>query len=176
MIAHLRGREGTLGALTWRGRHAEYFPGISAQRRLHPSSAVLVSTDRGPSSGSLAPGRRSIASPRGARAGSREGGREHRSARVRADRGVHIRPSCVCAPGRCYPVNTHFYVVGCLVVAVRPPGRQPGPEGLGAKRERPRRSACPDRHRGGSACASPCRPPPRGRSRLSKEPVNRYIY
>ena len=57
------------------------------------------------------------------------------------------------------------YIVDCLAVTGGPLARPPAPEGLGDKRERPPRSACPDRHRGGLACAQPCHPPLGGRSR-----------
>ena len=57
--------------------------------------------------------------------------------------------------------HTPSYVVGCLAVTVRPHGL----DGLWANRERPPISACLDRHRGGTACARPCHPPRRGRSR-----------
>ena len=79
-----------------------------------------------------------------------------------SDNRVHVRREAV--PRR---TRTPSYVIGGLAFAGGPHARPPGPDGLGAKRERPTRSACPDRHRGGLACAHPCHPPLWGRSRPS---------
>ena len=57
------------------------------------------------------------------------------------------------------------YIVDCLTVTGGPLARPPAPEGLGIRGSDPPRSACPDRHRGGLACAQPCHPPLGGRSR-----------
>ncbi len=76
-----------------------------------------------------------------------------------SDKWVHVRRKAVSRQAR-----APSYVVGRIAVTGGPLARQLVPEGLGDKRERPTRSACPDRHRGGLACARPCHPPLAGRS------------
>ena len=72
-------------------------------------------------------------------------GLPRQSARVRADRGVHMRHRGAVAP--------------------RPPERRCRSGASGRGRERPPLSGCLDLHPGGLACARPCQPSAGGRSR-----------
>ena len=98
--------------------------------------------------------------------GCPESGRQRRSAKLRADRGVHIRHRGACAPKREFHVRTSAPVCGWLSYSCGTAAGAAPP----LRRFRPKKGATPpfgmlDRHRGGLACARPCHPPPGGRSR-----------
>ena len=72
----------------------------------------------------------------------------------------------VCA-GRRFPGKHALLLISLTVLRLRA-GRlrgRPPPRVSGIRGSDPPRSACPDRHRGGLACAQPCHPPLGGRSR-----------
>ena len=72
----------------------------------------------------------------------------------------------VCA-GRRFPGKHALFLISLTVLRLRA-GRlrgHPPPRVSEIRGSDPPRSACPDRHRGGLACAQPCHPPLGGRSR-----------
>ena len=97
----------------------------------------------------------------GARDSSLEADLERGSARVGADRRVHIRQRGACAPKRHSHVRASAPVCGCLSYSCGTAAGAATPlRSFRPKKGATPRIRCLDRHRGGLACAHPCHPPP----------------